>query len=124
MSKRVKLASKSRPAPVELTNWDICTLCQEHGGTLINPTTKGYSISVTNIFYFNELNKLPMNISIPRLDDGVGITETCIMPNSTKCVMPKTVERARKSQQRLNSMDIARFMLSNVSVSHFFPLLH
>jgi len=73
MSKRLKLAPRACATSVQPTNWDICALCQEHGGTLINPSATGYSSLATNLSAFYELNKVPLNINVSRLDDGDGM---------------------------------------------------
>jgi len=106
MSKRLKLAPRACAAPVQPTNWDICALCQEHGGNLINPSIKGYATLATNLSALNELNHVPLSIDISRLDDGDGMEKTLaehegkwhkacyVLCNATK------VERARKLQEK------------------------
>jgi len=106
MSKRLKLAPRACAAPVQPTNWDICALCQEHGGNLINPSIKGYATLATNLSALNELNHVPLSINISRLDDGDGMEKTLaeheakwhkacyVLCNATK------VERARKLQEK------------------------
>ena len=76
MFKKIKLASQSCSAPVQPTDWNICALCQEHGGCLINPSSKGYASLAKNLSALHELNKLPFNINIRRLDDGDGLEKT------------------------------------------------
>lgn len=73
MPRRLKLAPQSSAAVVQPTNWDICALCQEHGGTLMNPASKGYSTLAVNLTCLNELTELPLNINISRLDDDVAL---------------------------------------------------
>ena len=75
MSKRLRLAPRACAAPVQPTNWDIilCALCQELGGTLINPTATGYASLATTLSALHELNNVPLNINVSRLDDGDGM---------------------------------------------------
>ena len=106
MSKKFKLAPQASSVPVQPANWDICALCQVPGGTLISPSAMGYSSLTTNLCSLHELNKVPLNMNISRLDDGDGMEETLVshkakwhkacyvMCNATK------VERARRMQER------------------------
>ena len=106
MSRKLRLAPQACPAPVQPTNWDICVLCQERGGTLINPSAMGYASLTTNLSSLHELNNVPLNINVSRLDDGDGMEETLVthkakwhkacyvLCNATK------VERARKLQEK------------------------
>jgi len=106
MSKRLRLAPRACAAPVQPTNWDICALCQELGGTLINPSATGYATLATNLSAFHELNNVPLNINVSRLDDGDGM-EKMLTKHEAKwhkkcyvlCNVTK-VERARKLQEK------------------------
>ena len=112
MAKRLKLADQGCAAPAQATDWNICALCQKHGGKLLNPSPQGYATLATNLASFQELNKVPQNINIARLNDGGGIEETLsshkakwhkscyVLYNATK------VERARKSQNKLGSKEV------------------
>ena len=106
MSKRLKLAPRECATSVQPTNWDICALCQEHGGTLINPSATGYLSLATNLSAFHELNKVPLNINVSRLDDGDGMEKTMAKHKArwhktcyVLCNAAK-VERARKLQEK------------------------
>ena len=78
MYKQLRLAPHACPAPVQPTDWDICALCQEHGGILINPSAAGYASLTTHLSSLCELNELPLNIHVSRLDDGDGIQGTLL----------------------------------------------
>ena len=101
MSKKIKLAPRACSAAVQPMNWDICALCQEHGGTLINPSLKGYLSLTTHLSALHALNKVPLNINISRLDDGNGMEKTFVAHKAmwhkacyVRCNAAK-VERAR-----------------------------
>ena len=111
MSKRLKLASQSHVPPFQPVNLDICILCQEDGGALINPTAKGYTKLATNLKALDELNKLPLNINISRLDEGDGIEETLAKRQSkwhkvcyVLCNDDK-VKRAKESQICMDTIE-------------------
>ena len=93
MSKKLRLAPHACPAPVQPTDWDICALCQASDGTLINPSATGYASLATHLSSLCELNDLPVNINVSRLDDGDGIHETLLAVKlsgiklATFCVM-------------------------------------
>ena len=81
-------------------------MCQEHGGTLIHPSEKGYLTLTANISALHELNQLPLNINISRLDDGSGIEATLVTKKAkwhkvcyVLCNETK-VERARKHREQ------------------------
>ena len=118
MSKKLKLAPQGCQAPVNPTNWNICVLCQERGEKLINPSPRGYTSLATNLASLHELNSLPLNINISRLDDGEGIEEALlahtakwhkacyVLCNATK------VERAKNRQEKA-SHEIPHTVLSS-----------
>ena len=69
-AKKPKLCSMSSPVSIS-TNWSVCSLCQENGGsTLVSPTESGYDTLSINWQHFNELGRLPLNISLQRLNDA------------------------------------------------------
>ena len=104
MSKKIKLTSRSCSAPVQLTGWNICALCQEHGGGLINPSSKGCESLAKNLSALHELNKLLSNINIRRLDDGDGLGKTLAADTAkwhTACyVMCKATKEKRAIRLR------------------------
>ena len=55
-----------------------CALCQEPGGILINPSATGYTSQAMHLSSLCELNDLPLNIHVSRLDDGGGIQDTLL----------------------------------------------
>ena len=107
-AKKIRLAPHTCQSPVQLINWDICILCQDHGGTLIRPTEAGYTSLAKNLYSLHELNSLPLNIDISRLNDGNGLEETLIT-HSVKwhkacyvlCNADK-IERARKRKEKVS----------------------
>ena len=108
-AKKLRLASYSHTcqASVQPINWDICILCQEHGGTLISPTEAGYTSLAKNLLTLHELNSLPLNINLSKLNDGNELEEALIT-NSAKwhkacyvlCNASK-VERARNRKEKV-----------------------
>ena len=64
------------------TNWKLCVLCQKDTvQKLVYPderknTTSGYDSLAKNILKFHNLEALPLDIDISRLDDGSGISQT------------------------------------------------
>ena len=62
--KPLRFAPHTCPASVQRIKWEICVLCQDHGGTLIRPAVQaGYTP-------LHEINSLPLNSEISRLNDG------------------------------------------------------
>ena len=62
--KTLRFAPHTCPASVQRIKWEICVLCQDHGGTLIRPAVQaGYTP-------LHEINSLPLNSEISRLNDG------------------------------------------------------
>lgn len=108
MSKKLRLAPRTSTTTVQTTNWDICVLCQEHGGTLVSPSATGYASLAEHLSSLHELNSVPLNINVSRLDDGDGMEETLVthrakwhktcyvLCNATK------VERARKRRENIS----------------------
>ena len=102
--KKLRLAPHACPAPVQPTDWHICALCQERGGILINPIATGSASPTTHLSSLCELNELPLNIDVSRLEDGDGIQETLRARNAKwhkACRVlcnAGQVERVRKRQ--------------------------
>ena len=63
--------------PIQTTDWSKCALCQEHSiEKLTSPTAGSYQIIAENISQFCELNCMPVQIDISRLNSGNGIEVT------------------------------------------------
>ena len=66
------------------TDWTKCALCQKvtsenlqcPAKSLRNDNGVGYNTLAENIKRFNEINQLPIDIDICRLDEGTGISDT------------------------------------------------
>ena len=105
-TKKLRLSLHTCPTPVQPINWDLCILCQEHGGKLISPTEKGFTSLAKNLSSLHELNSLPLNIDIYKLDDSDGVEEA-VITHSAKwhktcyvlCNADK-IERARKQKEQ------------------------
>lgn len=81
-SKRLKVA--------RTTNWELCVLCQEDTGVVLQcpvnsrrgPIGNGYISLAGHLAKFYELGQMPMNIDTARLDDGDGIEATLMRHNA------------------------------------------
>jgi hypothetical protein len=69
----------------------VSVLCQEDGGTLINPPTQGYSSLTPNFSSLHDLNKLPLNMLMawkkhlsPKKPSGIKLTMFCVMQQKWK----------------------------------------
>ena len=113
-TKKLKLLSSRSVPAVQPTDRTLCALCQQLSSeSLIDPSksknksqSTGYETLADNFRSLDELNSLPLSITISRLDDGTSIEKklklqnakwhkTChVMCNKTK------VDRARKKVVR------------------------
>ena len=81
-AKKVRFDPHTCPALLRLTNWDICILCQDHGGTLITYTSNSLSsihITSQNISALPE-QQFAINIDISRLNNGNGLVDITRLP--------------------------------------------
>ena len=89
-TKKLKLLSSRSVPAVQLTDWTLCALCQQPSSeSLIDPSktknksqSTGYEKLVYNFQSLDELNSLPLSITISRLDDGTSIEETLKLHNA------------------------------------------
>jgi hypothetical protein len=76
-AKKPKLASTCSNVSVESTDWTMCVICQENtGAALVSPTDVGYNTLATNLQDFHDLQRLPANLCLKRLDNSSGIADT------------------------------------------------
>lgn len=73
-----------RKGPPEETDWSLCVLCQQNDGSVLQDPNKGrkfepdygYRSLATNLESLGNLNALPFDIDLARLNDGSGIEQT------------------------------------------------
>ena len=87
MSKKCKVVkldvgSQSSRSESDNINWKLCCLCQEEKDDRLQCMISakglkcGYDYLATNLLKFQNLNSLPMNVNLDKLDEGSGIAET------------------------------------------------
>ena len=89
-TKKFKLLSSRSVPAAQPTDWTLCALCQQTSSeSLIDPfksknksQSTGYETLADNLRSLDELNSLPLCITISRLDDGTGIEETLKLHNA------------------------------------------
>jgi hypothetical protein len=87
-AKRLKLHDPSSSSTtLQTTDWTLCVLCQQRSTELLRDPVQGksgvqagksYDTLAKNLKDLHDLNSLPMNIDLGRLDDGIGLEETLL----------------------------------------------
>ena len=98
--------------PTQTTNWSKCALCQEDGREkLTSPTAASYKTIAQNISQFTELNCMPVQIDISRLNSGNGVEATFKEQNAKwhkSCSLKfstSKLDRAKKRKQKSDVFD-------------------
>ena len=113
--KRVKVDEPTSSASgPHKTDWTICVLCQKQSSEpLRNPCKsdiegKSYATLAQNLKDLNELNSLPLQINLDRLDDGTGIEETLLRHKAQyhkTCYVNCNREKVERIQKKLAKSD-------------------
>ena len=108
---KLKMASPSTPS-IQTTDWSKCALCQEDTRyKLTSPTAASYTSIAENISQFSELNRMPVEIDISRLNSGNGI-EATLQEQNAKChkscslkFTSSKLDRVKKRKQKSDGCD-------------------